>query len=125
MKKQNNITLYWWQKDTEDFFSGTPSAEKWFRYIECLFILGTLEFLTKITNNFLLKTLYFISLMVIWNTLNKFFYKFQIQKYLPSSLSEKKKKVITYSLALISIIIMYFLIAQLVLQLSNIRQSNF
>lgn len=119
--QKQEVSLFEWQKDAEDHFVGAPAPEKWFKYMEYLLILGTLNFFAKLTESRVLKVLSFISLMAVWNAIGKSLFTFPFQKYLPFNIDEKKTKIIVYIIVLIVNSFTYLIIEQAVSEIVKVQ----
>lgn len=110
MKKSiSNESRYHWQREAETYFNNLPHPKQWFEFLGWITAFSTLNFLSQKTGSIYIKVLYWISFLVLYNYIERKLWTKRFQDYLPESLSDKTRLVITYSISALTIALAYHL----------------
>jgi hypothetical protein len=108
-KTKINKPSYSWQKEAETYFNNTPHPKQWFEFLGWITALSTLNFLSQKTGSIYIKILYGVSLLVLYNYIQKILWTKRFQDYLPKFISGRIRTIITYSISAIAVAIAYIL----------------
>lgn len=83
-------TEYEWQEAADNFY--LTYVPKWFNFLEWVVLLGVFHFLAWQLNNWVLKTIYAVSLFGFWFFLQSYFFNIHIEG-VPLIKSERAKRL--------------------------------
>ncbi len=120
MQKVNNSSEYTWQTEAKEYFKYGKYAKMWFEYMEWLFILGSLEFLTTKTTNQYLNIVNFISWFFLYNFIQQNLWALKYQSLLPKFIRGRIRQLLTYVSATLVVAMSYIFVGDVVKELSNL-----
>lgn len=116
----NKTHKFDWQNEAKTYFSCTPKPKKWFEIIGWITALSTLKVFSEKTNSFYVLVLYIISYAVLFNSLQKFFYTREFQKFLPNKFNNRLKSILSYLLSLVTSLVVYFYISKVSQEIATV-----